>query len=173
MICPFCSNNDTRVIDSRLIGGGEQVRRRRVCQDCEVRFTTHETPELNFPRIIKSDGTREPFNEEKLQYGVLKALEKRPVSAELIEVSLNNIKKLIRTLGDREIAADVIGEFVMDELRKLDKVAYVRFASVYRSFEDVQAFLEEIKGLENELPLKLREKQLDLLRQDEAKVSDK
>lgn len=171
MICPFCGNNDTRVIDSRLVGDGEQVRRRRICQQCEVRFTTHEKPELNFPRIIKSDGAREPFSEEKLQYGVLKALEKRPVSSELIEASLNNVKKSIRALGDREIAADVVGEYVMDELRKLDKVAYVRFASVYRSFEDVQAFLEEIEGLENELPLKLREKQLDLLRQDGSKRS--
>ena len=173
MICPFCSKTDTRVIDSRLLGDGEQVRRRRVCQECEVRFTTYETPELNFPRVIKSDGTREPFNEEKLRYGVLKALEKRPVSVDSIESSLNNIKKLIRTLGDREITAGVVGEFVMDELRKLDKVAYVRFASVYRSFEDVQAFLEEIKGLENELPLKLRKKQLDLLRQDESKKAGK
>ncbi len=173
MICPFCSNTDTRVIDSRLLGDGEQVRRRRICQECEVRFTTYETPELNFPRVIKSDGTREPFSEEKLRYGVLKALEKRPVSVDSIESSLNNIKKLIRTLGDREITAGVVGEFVMDELRKLDKVAYVRFASVYRSFEDVQAFLEEIEGLENELPLKLREKQLDLLRQDESKKSSK
>ena len=102
---------------------------------------------------------------------MLKALEKRPVSSELIEASLNNVKKSIRALGDREIAADVVGEYVMDELRKLDKVAYVRFASVYRSFEDVQAFLEEIEGLENELPLKLREKQLDLLRQDGSKRS--
>jgi len=166
MFCPFCNHEDTRVVDSRLLGEGDQVRRRRECQKCKVRFTTYETAELNFPKLVKRDGTRELFNEEKLRRGVHRALEKRPVAVDKIEDAITHIKTHIRTSGDREIASSLVGEFVMAELRNLDKVAYVRFASVYRSFEDVNAFLEEIEGLESEPPEKLRERQLDLLSSD-------
>ena len=163
MHCPFCSNPDTRVIDSRLLGEGDQVRRRRECQSCKARFTTYETAELSLPRIIKSDGRRETFIEEKLRSGILKALEKRPVGMERVEEAINQIKRKVRETGEREIDSRRLGELVMDGLRSLDQVAYVRFASVYRSFEDVRAFLEEIERLENDLPPDLRKQQLDLL----------
>ena len=163
MHCPFCSNSDTRVIDSRLLGEGDQVRRRRECLSCKARFTTYETAELSLPRIVKSDGRRETFVDEKLRSGILKALEKRPVGMERVEDAINQIKRKIRETGEREIDSRRLGELVMDGLRGLDQVAYVRFASVYRSFEDVRAFLEEIEQLENDLPPNLREQQLDLL----------
>jgi transcriptional repressor NrdR len=169
MFCPFCNHDDTRVVDSRLLGDGDQVRRRRECQKCQIRFTTYETAELNFPKLVKRDGTRESFDEEKLRRGVHRALEKRPVTVDKVEGAINHIKAYIRAGGEREIASSLVGEFVMAELRNLDKVAYVRFASVYRSFEDVKAFLEEIESLENELPEKLRERQLDLLSADTQK----
>jgi len=163
MHCPFCTHSDTRVIDSRLLGDGDQIRRRRECQSCKARFTTYETAELSLPRIIKNDGRRETFNDEKLRRGVVKALEKRPVPMERVENSFNQFKRRIRETGEREIDTVRIGELVMDELRGLDQVAYVRFASVYRSFEDVRAFLDEIKRLENDLPPALRDQQLELL----------
>ena len=166
MHCPYCHFEDTRVIDSRLLGEGDQIRRRRECQSCKARFTTYETAELSLPRIIKSDGRRETFNEEKLRGGILKALEKRPVPMERVEQSINQVKRLIRESGEREIDTGRIGELVMDALRALDQVAYVRFASVYRSFEDVRAFLEEIERLEHELPPDLREQQLELLQSE-------
>ncbi|MDA0821524.1 MAG: transcriptional regulator NrdR [Proteobacteria bacterium] len=169
MHCPFCSNDDTRVIDSRLLGEGDQVRRRRECQSCKSRFTTYETAELSLPRIIKSDGRRETFIDEKLRSGMLKALEKRPVPMERIENAINQVKKKVRETGEREIGSRQLGELVMDSLRNLDQVAYVRFASVYRSFEDVRAFLEEIKQLENDLPPELRDQQLDLLPPEQRK----
>lgn len=163
MHCPFCTNPDTRVIDSRLLGEGDQVRRRRECQSCKSRFTTYETAELSLPRIIKSDGRRETFIDDKLRSGVVKALEKRPVGMERVEEAINQIKRKVRETGEREIDSRRLGELVMDGLRTLDQVAYVRFASVYRSFEDVRAFLEEIERLENDLPPDLRKQQLDLL----------
>lgn len=169
MHCPFCTHVDTRVIDSRLLGEGDQIRRRRECMSCKARFTTYETAELSLPRIIKSDGRRETFNEDKLRSGFLKALEKRPVAMERVESAINDVKRQIRESGEREIDSVRIGELVMDALRGLDQVAYVRFASVYRSFEDVKAFLEEIERLENELPPDLREQQLDLLQAEKAK----
>ncbi len=147
MHCPFCGAEDTRVIDSRLTSDGSQVRRRRECTECAERFTTFETAELVMPRLIKSDGRREPFNEEKLRGGMLRALEKRPVETEAIENAVNRIMKRMRATGDREIPSRRLGEWVMDELRDLDQVAYVRFASVYRAFEDVSAFQEEIERL--------------------------
>jgi len=150
MQCPFCGDNDTRVIDSRLAGEGDSVRRRRECVACKERFTTFETAELNLPRVIKSDGVREPFWEEKLSAGVLRALEKRPVDGEAIDAALSRIKKKLLSLGEREIPSLKIGELVMDELQGLDKVAYIRFASVYKSFEDVNAFREVIDALEKE-----------------------
>ena len=169
MHCPFCAHIDTRVIDSRLLGEGDQIRRRRECISCKARFTTYETAELSLPRIIKSDGRRETFSDEKLRSGITKALEKRPVSMERVEDAINDVKRRIRESGEREIDTVRIGELVMDALRGLDQVAYVRFASVYRSFEDVRAFLEEIERLENELPPDLREQQLDLLPVDKSK----
>ena len=151
MHCPFCEANDTRVIDSRLAGEGQVVRRRRECAECGERFTTFETAELVMPRLIKTDGRREPFNEEKMRAGMLRALEKRPVSSEMIDEAVLRIKHILRTAGEREIPARTVGEYVMDELKKLDQVAYVRFASVYRSFQDVQAFRNEIDQLENDI----------------------
>jgi transcriptional repressor NrdR len=150
MQCPFCSDNDTRVIDSRLAGEGDSVRRRRECIACKERFTTFETAELNLPRVIKSDGVREPFWEEKLSAGVLRALEKRPVNSEAIDAAMSRIKKRLLSLGEREVASLKIGELVMQELQHLDHVAYVRFASVYKSFEDINAFREVIDALEKE-----------------------
>lgn len=148
MHCPFCSAEDTKVIDSRLVSEGDQVRRRRECVSCRERFTTFEVAELLMPRVIKQDGTREPFDEEKLRAGFLRALEKRPVSVENIESSISQIKHTLQSTGERELDSRVIGEMVMDQLRQLDQVAYVRFASVYRSFQDVDEFRQEIDRLE-------------------------
>ncbi|BET95737.1 MULTISPECIES: transcriptional regulator NrdR [Xenorhabdus] len=149
MHCPFCAAVDTKVIDSRLVGDGSQVRRRRQCLECHERFTTFEVAELVMPRVIKSDDIREPFDEEKLRRGMQKALEKRPVSSDDVETAINHIKSQVRATGEREIPAKMIGNFVMDALKKLDKVAYIRFASVYRSFEDVREFGEEIARLQD------------------------
>lgn len=148
MICPFCSAPDTRVVDSRLADEGKQVRRRRECTECSERFTTYEGAELNLPRIVKTDDTRQAFNEEKLRSGFCKALEKRPVSIEQIDESISRIKQKLLSAGERELSARKIGDWVMDELKVLDHVAYIRFASVYLSFEDVDAFREAIEKLE-------------------------
>lgn len=150
MHCPFCSADDTKVIDSRLVADGDQVRRRRECTSCGERFTTFETAELVLPRIIKSDGVRQPFDEEKLRSGMLHALQKRPVSIEQIDESLNRILHRLRATGEREVKSRMVGEMVMDELKKLDSVAYVRFASVYRSFQDISEFRTEIEKLERD-----------------------
>lgn len=163
MRCPFCSTDDTKVIDSRLANEGDAVRRRRECQKCGERYTTFETAELVFPRIVKNNGTREPFNEDKLRGGVSRALEKRPVSVEDIESAINRIKTRLRSSGEREIKSRELGEWVMAELRELDEVAYVRFASVYQSFQDVNAFREEIERLQNEASPELKKRQLSLL----------
>ncbi|TDB59958.1 MULTISPECIES: transcriptional regulator NrdR [Photorhabdus] len=149
MHCPFCAAVDTKVIDSRLVGDGSQVRRRRQCLECHERFTTFEMAELVMPRVIKSDDIREPFDEEKLRRGMQKALEKRPVSSDDVEVAISYIKSQLRATGEREIPSKMIGNLVMDELKKLDKVAYIRFASVYRSFEDIREFGEEIAKLQD------------------------
>ena len=147
MHCPFCREINTKVIDSRLVAGGDQVRRRRECVTCGERFTTFESAELVMPRIVKRDGSREPFNEDKLRAGMLRALEKRPVGMDAIEASLNELKFALRLRGEREVAAQELGSLVMDALRALDDVAYVRFASVYRDFQDVSEFQEEIERL--------------------------
>lgn len=166
MRCPFCNEPDTRVIDSRLVGEGYQVRRRRQCTGCKTRYTTYESAELSLPRVVKSDGRREPFNEKKLRAGLLRALEKRPVETDSIEDAVAEIERCLRESGEREIESRTIGDLVMEKLRSLDQVAYVRFASVYRSFEDVKAFLEEIERLEKELPPDVKKDQLDLLPAD-------
>lgn len=152
MHCPFCGAEDTKVVDSRLVAEGDQVRRRRQCLSCNERFTTYEIAELVMPRIIKQDGTREPFDEAKLRAGLLRALEKRPVSIEAIESAINQIKHFLQATGEREVASLKVGEKVMDELRKLDEVAYVRFASVYRRFKDLNEFRQEIDRLERHEP---------------------
>lgn len=148
MRCPFCGTQDTRVIDSRLASEGDQVRRRRGCSSCKERFTSYEVAELTLPKIIKRDGAREIFNEKKLRSGIHKALEKRPVKSEDIEAAVSRIKKAMTVTGDREIQADELGGLVMKELSSLDHVAFVRFASVYRSFQDVNEFTKIIEGLQ-------------------------
>ena len=147
MHCPFCSAEETKVIDSRLVAEGHQVRRRRVCAECHERFTTFESAELVMPRVIKRDGTREPFNEDKLRAGLQRALEKRPVSTEKVEQCILKLKSTLRATGEREVESELLGNLIMDALKELDKVAYVRFASVYRSFEDIKEFGEEIARL--------------------------
>jgi len=149
MHCPFCGANDTKVIDSRLVSDGAQVRRRRECLACHDRFTTFEIAELVMPRLIKRDGSRQPFDEDKLRGGMQRALEKRPVSIEAIEVSISQIKHALQAMGEREVVSDIVGNLVMDELRKLDQVAFVRFASVYRSFQDISEFQAEIDRLKS------------------------
>jgi transcriptional repressor NrdR len=147
MYCPFCNADDTKVIDSRLIREGNQTRRRRECPGCKERFTTYEAAELSLPRVIKRDGRRALFSEEKLRAGMLRALEKRPVSVEQIETAIARIFRKAMTSGEREIPTSQVGEWVMEELHQLDQVAYVRFASVYRCFQDINEFQREISRL--------------------------
>lgn len=148
MLCPFCSHEETKVIDSRLVSEGNGVRRRRECIACSERFTTYETAELVLPKIIKRDGRRSPFDEQKLRAGMLRALEKRPVSTEQLETAVNHVLHHLSASGEREVSSKLVGEWVMEELKRLDEVAYVRFASVYRSFQDINAFREAIQHLE-------------------------
>ena len=150
MHCPFCGADDTKVIDSRLVAEGDSVRRRRECQTCGERYTTFETAELVMPRIVKRGGSREPFNQDKLLHGLQTALEKRPVGVEQIEEALNRIMHRLRSTGERELPSRRVGEEVMAELRDLDAVAYVRFASVYRDFQDVSEFQAEIQKLKTD-----------------------
>ncbi|MEA3291752.1 MAG: transcriptional regulator NrdR [Pseudomonadota bacterium] len=147
MRCPFCVCEDTRVVDSRLGDGGESVRRRRECQACKERFTTYERVELRLPQVIKSDGGRERFDEEKLRRGIARALEKRPIDTESVEAAVSRLLRRFSLVGEREVASREIGEAVMEQLRQLDDVAYVRFASVYRSFQDLDAFSQELQRL--------------------------
>ncbi|MBW8053702.1 MAG: transcriptional regulator NrdR [Acidiferrobacterales bacterium] len=163
MRCPFCSAEDTRVVDSRLADEGDSVRRRRECNSCHERFTTYERAELRLPKIIKSDGRREPFREEKLRSGMSRALEKRPVESEAVEHVIGRIRHKLLASGEREVSSRVVGEWMMEELKELDAVAYVRFASVYRSFEDLNAFSEEVERLQNEPSPEVRRRQLKLL----------
>jgi len=167
MRCPYCGSMDTKVIDSRLAGEGTQVRRRRECLDCGDRFTTYETAELVMPRIVKSDGSREPFNQDKLLTGILRALEKRPVDTDSVEAAISRIQHRLQSCGEREIASRLLGEWVMQELRNLDQVAYVRFASVYRSFQDVSEFRDEIERLEKGPTPEEQRNQMPLLPSDE------
>ncbi|MEE8094221.1 MAG: transcriptional regulator NrdR [Gammaproteobacteria bacterium] len=169
MHCPFCSHDETKVIDSRLAGEGLQVRRRRECRSCGERYTTFESAELVMPRVIKRDGRREPFDEIKLRSGILRALEKRPVKSEDVEKSIGRVIHWLQTIGEREVTGRLIGDRVMEELHGLDEVAYVRFASVYRSFQDITEFQEEIQRLKSRpSPLAERE-QMSLLPDDDEK----
>jgi transcriptional repressor NrdR len=167
MHCPFCNHEETKVIDSRLAGEGRQIRRRRECQACGERFTTFEAAELVMPRLVKRDGAREPFDESKLRNGMVRALEKRPVSMEAVEAAVARIIHALQTMGEREIASRQVGELVMEELRRMDEVAYVRFASVYRSFQDVTEFQEEIRRLREIGDAETRRNQLSLLPDEE------
>lgn len=166
MRCPFCGLQDTRVIDSRLAGDKYQVRRRRECADCGERFTTFESAELVMPRVRKNDGSREPFDEDKLRAGLTSALYKRPVPTEAVEAALNHVQYKLRSSGEQEVDAERVGEWVMEELRDLDHVAYVRFASIYRSFQDVNAFREEIDRLEAQPSGEMARNQLSLIDPD-------
>lgn len=146
MKCPYCGESTTKVIDSRQ-SGNYVIRRRRECSQCEKRFTTYERIEMSPIYVIKKDGRREEFDREKLQTGVMKALEKRPVSIEKVEAMIDGIEEKVRQLGKREVPSSKIGEITIQELKKMDKVAYIRFASVYRSFADITSFEEEVKKL--------------------------
>ena len=170
MFCPFCNHPDTKVIDSRLAGEGAQVRRRRECEKCNERFTTFESAELVMPRIVKNDGTREPFDEHKLRIGMMRALEKRPVGTEAVEAAIARIVHRLQVTGEREVRSLQVGELVMEELRQLDEVAYVRFASVYRSFQDANEFREEVERLMEDAEREaLKREQMPLLPDDEKK----
>lgn len=165
MHCPFCQFEDTRVIDSRVSEDGLTVRRRRECERCNERFSTFETAELKLPHIVKHDGRREAFDGRKLQAGIERALQKRPVESGVVDAIVEKVIKKLRTSSDREIGSRRIGDWIMAELKAVDQVAYVRFASVYRRFEDVQAFREEVERLERDLPV-LDGKQLPLLAEE-------
>lgn len=163
MRCPFCGASDTRVIDSRLAGDGSQVRRRRECVKCKERCTTFEGAALDLPRIMKRDGSREWFDVEKLRSGIMHAIEKRPISTDQVEKIVDHISRMSLAYGDSEIPANQLGEWVMNELREVDQVAYVRFASVYRSFTDVQEFRDIIDNVEKDLSPEMRKSQLSLI----------
>ena len=150
MRCPFCGADDSKVVDSRLSAEGDAIRRRRKCVECNERFTTYETAELSLPRLIKRDRSRELFDENKLRAGIMRALEKRPVSIDDVDTAVKSIIRRMWATGEREVDSRLVGDWVMDALRELDEVAYVRFASVYRSFQDVNAFREEIERMESQ-----------------------
>ena len=166
MKCPFCGTPDTRVVDSRLAHESTQVRRRRECNACETRFTTYESPLLNMPMVIKRDGSRDAFDETRLRSGILRALEKRPVSAERFEDAISRIKKQLVSIDSREISTRNIGDMVMHELQRLDHVAYIRFASVYFSFEDIQAFEEVIQTLASRPTPEMQRRQVPLIEEE-------
>jgi transcriptional repressor NrdR len=163
MFCPFCSHEETKVIDSRLAGDGRQIRRRRQCLDCNERFTTFESAELVMPRLVKSDNSRQPFDENKLRNSMVRALEKRPVPSDDVEQAVGRLVHKLRTLGEREVPSRWIGDLVMEELRNLDEVAYVRFASVYRRFQDVTEFQDEILRLQEKSEETASREQMSLL----------
>jgi len=149
MNCPFCASPDTQVIDSRVSEAGDAIRRRRRCASCQKRFTTYENAELRLPQVVKSDGSRADFDESKIRVGFQRALHKRPVPTEYVDAAIKRIVQHVLSLGEREIPSRDIGERVMEELKKLDKVAYIRFASVYRAFEDISDFQDAIKEVES------------------------
>lgn len=163
MHCPFCSHEETKVIDSRLAGDGTQIRRRRQCLDCNERFTTFESAELVMPHLIKNDKTRQPFDENKLRNSMTRALEKRPVPSDELEAAVARLIHRLRTIGEREVPSRLVGDLVMEELRALDEVAYVRFASVYRRFQDVTEFEEEIRRLQRISETAANREQMSLL----------
>lgn len=153
MLCPFCHAQDTKVVDSRIVGEGEQIRRRRECLSCRDRFTTYETVELSLPRLIKKDGSFVQFKQDKLRAGILRACEKRPVSTAEIDNLVAKVMRWMSVQGERELPTRLVGEYVMEELRYLDEVAYVRFASVYRHFQDAQEFHDEVTRMRGDAKL--------------------
>ena len=163
MHCPFCGHEETKVIDSRLAGEGRQIRRRRQCLACNERFTTFESAELVMPRLIKNDNSRQPFDENKLRYSMIRALEKRPVPSDQLEEAVGHVIHKLRTMGEREVSSRLVGELVMEELRALDEFAYVRFASVYRRFQDITEFEDEIRRLQRISETTASREQLSLL----------
>lgn len=165
MRCPFCNAMETKVIDSRLANEGSQVRRRRECLECAERFTTYETAELKLPRVVKRDGRREAFDEQKLRSGIERSLEKRPVRTEDIDAAVSRIKHKLLS-SEREVSSSRLGEWVMEELRNIDQIAYIRFASVYLSFDDMDAFRETIERLERDLSPEARKHQISFLDTD-------
>jgi transcriptional repressor NrdR len=148
MRCPFCKHDDTQVVDSRVSELGDSIRRRRRCAACDKRFTTYEFVELRMPQLIKSNGSREEFDEAKLRTGFARALHRRPVPTNLVEDAISRVTQTVLSLGEREIESRRIGELVMSELRKLDKVAYIRFASVYRDFQDADDFRDVLREVQ-------------------------
>lgn len=169
MHCPFCKAEDTRVVDSRMAEDGTQVRRRRECEKCSSRFTTFEKAQLQMPMILKRDGNPEPFNEDKLRKGLDRALYKRPVAPEAVDHAVENITRKLRGSSERQVPSGRLGEWVMEELRDLDQVAYVRFASIYRQFQDANAFREEVERLLAFPTPEQRRSQLPLIGPDEEK----
>ena len=163
MHCPFCRHEETKVIDSRLAADGRQIRRRRQCLDCNERFTTFESAELVMPRLVKNDNSRQPFDESKLRSSMTRALEKRPVPSDELEEAVGRLIHRLRTMGEREVPSRLVGDLVMEELRALDEIAYVRFASVYRRFQDVTEFEEEIKRLQRISETAASREQMSLL----------
>lgn len=163
MHCPFCTHEETKVIDSRLAGDGRQIRRRRQCLDCNERFTTFESAELVMPRLIKNDNSRQPFDENKIRNSMIRALEKRPVPSDELEEAIGRVTHKLRTMGEREVPSRLVGDLVMQELHELDEVAYVRFASVYRRFQDITEFEDEIRRLQKISETAASREQMSLL----------
>lgn len=172
MQCPYCRHADTRVVDSRLADDGSSIRRRRECPECGARFNTFERAHLPVPPVEKSDHSTEPYDEEKLRRGMVRALYKRPVGDEHLQQSIDRITNKLRTFGERSVPARRVGEWVMEELREMDHVAYVRFASVYRQFNDAQAFREELERLERAPSAEVRRSQMPLIEGDDDADAD-
>ncbi len=167
MYCPFCGDQETKVVDSRLAGDGYQIRRRRECTGCAERFTTFESAELVLPKLVKTDESREPFDESKLRSGILKATEKRPISSEEIEELISRVIRKVQKMGEREIQSRLLGEIVIEELREIDEIAFVRYASVYRRFQDVEEFEKEIESLRDATPMEKKRTQISIFQDEE------
>ncbi len=166
MQCPFCCFDDTKVVDSRLTFANTQVKRRRECPKCLNRWSTVEISDLSFPRVIKKDNSREDFSEKKIESGILRALNKRLIKNDLVDIAIHNIKNKLKSMGDKEVESSKIGVLVMHELREIDQVAYIRFASVYHSFEDINAFQDIVKIIEKDLTPEMIKTQLKLINDD-------
>ena len=167
MYCPFCGDQETKVVDSRLAGDGYQIRRRRECTGCAERFTTFESAEFVLPKLVKTDESREPFDEAKLRSGILKATEKRPISSEVIEELISRVIRKVQKMGEREIQSRLLGEIVIEELREIDEIAFVRYASVYRRFQDVEEFEKEIESLRDATSMEKKRTQISIFQDEE------
>ena len=167
MYCPFCGDQETKVVDSRLAGDGYQIRRRRECTGCAERFTTFESAEFVLPKLVKTDESREPFDEAKLRSGILKATEKRPISSEVIEELISRVIRKVQKMGEREIQSRLLGEIVIEELREIDEIAFIRYASVYRRFQDVEEFEKEIESLRDATPMEKKRTQISIFQDEE------